>query len=714
MTLDGSSGLISSSQQVSNPTVYSEELWFNTVTTQGGKLIGFGSSQTGSSGSYDRHVYMVNSGQLTFGVWTGQTNTITSAKSYNDGQWHHLVATQGPDGMALYVDGQSVGTNPQNQAQGYTGYWRVGGDNTWGGASSNYFAGVVDEAAIYSSELTPAQVLAHYRASGAAVNNPPTAAFTPTCTNLSCGVDGSASSDSDGTVASYAWSFGDGGTATGATATHAYAAAGQYTITLTVTDNQGATGSTTKQVTVNTPPPNVPPTAAFTPTCTNLSCGVDGSASSDSDGTVASYAWSFGDGGTGTGATATHAYATAGQYTITLTVTDNQGATGSTTKQITVTPPPNVPPTAAFTPTCTNLSCSVDGSASSDSDGTVASYAWDFGDGGTGTGATATHVYATAGQYTITLTVTDNQGATNAVTHTVAVLANVPPTAAFTPTCTNLSCSVDGSASSDSDGTVASYAWNFGDGGTATGATATHAYTSPGQFTISLTVTDNQGATNAVTHTVTVSGNVAPTAAFTPTCTNLSCSVDGSASSDSDGTVASYAWDFGDGGTATGATATHAYATAGDYTITLTVTDNQGATGKVTHVVSPRPPANPSGVSFAGDAFGRTTTNGWGTADTGGAWTAMTTPSNMATTPGTATQTLTAAAASVGAYLGSVAVTDADVRTTISVDKLSAGNGDYVYVLGRRTAKNVEYRALVRILPTGAVRISITQVKQHQ
>ena len=77
--------------------------------------------------------------------------------------------------MPLYVDGVAVGTNPQTPAQSYTGYWKVGGDNTWGGASSNYFAGTVDEVAVYSSELTPAQVTAHYKASGAAVNAQPAA-----------------------------------------------------------------------------------------------------------------------------------------------------------------------------------------------------------------------------------------------------------------------------------------------------------------------------------------------------------------------------------------------------------------------------------------------------------------------------------------------------------------------------------------------------------
>jgi PKD repeat protein len=85
-----------------------------------------------------------------------------------------------------------------------------------------------------------------------------------------------------------------------------------------------------------TPPPNQAPTASFSVTNTDLTASVDGTASADPDGTIASYAWNFGDGGTGTGVKTTHTYAAAGTFTIKLTVTDNNGATGSTTKSVTV------------------------------------------------------------------------------------------------------------------------------------------------------------------------------------------------------------------------------------------------------------------------------------------------------------------------------------------------------------------------------------------
>ena len=116
---DGRDDFVSSNAAFSNPTVYSEEAWFKTTTNRGGKIIGFGCSQTGTSGCYDRHVYMQDDGQLVFGVWTGYTNTITTANSLQ----RRPVAPRGgrpspATGMKLYVDGELVGTNPQTAGAG--------------------------------------------------------------------------------------------------------------------------------------------------------------------------------------------------------------------------------------------------------------------------------------------------------------------------------------------------------------------------------------------------------------------------------------------------------------------------------------------------------------------------------------------------------------------------------------------------------------------
>jgi len=157
---------VSSSSLLVGSQSYSVELWFKTTTTVGGRLVGFGNSQTGISTSYDRHVYMTNDGRLVFGEWVGAPQTIATTGHYNNGAYHHAVATFGGDGMALYVDGALAGTNTTiNIAQQFNGYWRVGGDNlnNWPSKpTTRYFNGTVDEAAVYNGVLTAKQVADHF------------------------------------------------------------------------------------------------------------------------------------------------------------------------------------------------------------------------------------------------------------------------------------------------------------------------------------------------------------------------------------------------------------------------------------------------------------------------------------------------------------------------------------------------------------------------
>ena len=158
----GANGHVSSSASFSGPQQYSAEMWFSTTATSGGRLIGFSSQQSGLSNNYDRHLYMRDDGRLVFGTWTGTENTITTSGAFNDGKWHHVVATQSSEGLRLYVDGELAGSHPQTAAQVYAGFWRVGGDNIWGGASSRYLIGQIDEVAVYNQALKAAEVQTHY------------------------------------------------------------------------------------------------------------------------------------------------------------------------------------------------------------------------------------------------------------------------------------------------------------------------------------------------------------------------------------------------------------------------------------------------------------------------------------------------------------------------------------------------------------------------
>jgi subtilisin family serine protease len=148
------------------------------------------------------------------------------------------------------------------------------------------------------------------------------------------------------------------------------------------------------------------------------------------------------------------------------------------------------------------------GSGSGDEDGDALTYAWNFGDGSTGTGVNPTHVYTAGGNYTVTLVVNDGIVDSDPSTATAEIAeVNDPPVADAGPDQTvnvGEEVSFDGSGSFDSDGTIISYDWDFGDGNTGTGASPTHAYASAGEYTATLTVTDNNGGTSTDMATVAV------------------------------------------------------------------------------------------------------------------------------------------------------------------------------------------------------------------
>ncbi len=344
-----------------------------------------------------------------------------------------------------------------------------------------------------------------------------------------------------------------------------------------------------------------------------------GSASSDLGGSIVSYAWDFGDGTTATGVNATHTYGTKGIYTARLTVRDNQGATGTATKQIQVGPPNQAPvAVASVSPGSGKVGQSIGFSAagSADADGTIVSFAWDFGDGATGTGDSPSHVYTAPGLYAATLTVTDDSGAVATDTATVTVSANQGPTAvaaATSPTVGKepLTVELTGAGSTDPDGGVVSYSWDFGDGTTGSGVTTSHTYATFGAYTAELAVADAEGLTSTSTVNITVNQNQGPTAVAnaTPAAGQapLIVSFSSAGSADPDGSIVSYAWSFGDGNGSSVANPSYTYGTAGTYPVTLTVTDDNGvsASSSLTVEVSPVPNVPPTPVLGATPTSGK-------------------------------------------------------------------------------------------------------------
>ncbi|TLY38686.1 MAG: PKD domain-containing protein, partial [Nitrospirae bacterium] len=425
--------------------------------------------------------------------------------------------------------------------------------------------------------------------------------------------DASNSTDPDGSITDYQWDWGDGSgsaVSVSSVAQHTFATFGQYAVNLTVTDSDGLTNTDSLMIQVYASPAAVLAFSPFSPRA-GEAVTLDGTGSSDADGTIVQYAWDFGDGATASGPTVAHtfaagnysvtltvsiavvhAYPVSGLYTVTLTVLDNDGLANSTTQDVQV----NAPPVAAFAilPTAPFAGDAIafDGSASRDPEGSLATFAWDFGDSTSGAaGMIVSHGYAQAGTYLVRLVVTDSVGLTDTKSMNVVVRQNQPPVAVLTPTPARVNpgqpISFDASGSTDSDGSIVSYSWSFGDGATADGALRVHAYTAPGTYTVALTVTDDRGAFQ--TAFVAVQVNAPPVASFAAipgsTYPGLYVTFNASASVDSDSVIVSYHWDFGDGTTATGAVVVHAFADHGSFAVGLIVTDDLGAHGQATMTI---------------------------------------------------------------------------------------------------------------------------------
>lgn len=257
-------------------------------------------------------------------------------------------------------------------------------------------------------------------------------------------------------------------------------------------------------------------------------------------------------------------------------------------------------PVARIAASCDGLACELDASGSADSDGSIESYEWMIGED-MFSGSAVSYEFAEGGDYTVTLAVTDDEGATNIVDETVTVDApNLAPEARFSTSCVENRCSFNASGSSDPDGDLVSWNWNFGDGSSASGQAVEHEYDSSGDFNVELTVEDDDGETDKAGYTASITlPNEAPDATFSISCTDLSCSVDAGASSDPDGNVVDWSWNFGDGHEASGQSASHTYDNNGSYTLRLVVTDDDGATDSFQRDVSVEKPAEGPVASFS-------------------------------------------------------------------------------------------------------------------
>ena len=456
------------------------------------------------------------------------------------------------------------------------------------GTDTQIYLSYIDDAIDGTQSSIPPETW--YRFPGVVkINTPPTVDFSWSSVGTEVQFESQAN-DVDGSIISYSWDFGDGSPLSGeVNPVHRYALPGTYSVTLIVTDDDGVPNSISKNVTVG----NLPPVVDFDwtpdqPTTSDLIQFV--SNANDPDGTIVQYEWDFGDGSFSSEQNPTHQYATPGEYRVTLRCTDDRGASEELSKPVQVS---NSPPVACFdyVPQNPSTSDSVQFlDCSTDPDGQIVAWSWNFGDGHTSSLRNPTHQFTQNGVYQVTLTITDNNGAQDQISQPVSV-GNIPPVANFdyTPDFPLVGQPVEFTDhSEDPDGHIVSWLWDFGDGFQSTAQNPAHAYQDDGVYTVRLTVTDDDGATTWIEKLVVI-GNSSPHAAFSfsppaPLAGQTIQFID--ESTDPDGQIMSWEWDFGDGTTSTERNPTHTYETPGTYKVKLQVVDDDGASDMVEQEVN--------------------------------------------------------------------------------------------------------------------------------
>jgi PKD repeat protein len=419
---------------------------------------------------------------------------------------------------------------------------------------------------------------------------------------------GTESYDRDGSIQSYEWDLNtDGSTdATGERSTVQFDELGNRTVGLTTTDDGGNTDSDTVDLFVNDRPRV---SFDYSPTRPNPdeSTSFDAGAASDTLGGITDYEWTIDGTVDKTGERITHAFDEPGNHTVELTVTDAYGVHNTTERTVYVNYPPTANAGDSDQRANVSESLRLSGTASTDREDGITGYEWDVDDDNAfeKSGTTVSHAFDTAGTQTVSLQVTDDGGLTD--TDSVTVEINAPPEAdaGQSDQRANVSESItlDGTASTDDRG-IAAYEWDIdGDGSfEETGDSVTQAFETAGNRTIALRVTDSWGV--STTDTVSIEINAPPEADASNTdqavAVDESLTLNGTASTD-DRAIERYEWDVdGDGSfEQTGKTVAQTFATAGNRTVTLRVTDSWGLTSTDTATIQVLDPPSVNTTSSA-------------------------------------------------------------------------------------------------------------------
>ncbi|CAG0931221.1 Collagenase ColH [Thermoflexales bacterium] len=560
----------------SSPTILGDSTAFTATIGSGTNVVyawEFGDGATGS-GATASHTYGAIGAYTATVTATNGSNTVvaTTVATVFDTPITGLTATS--DSPTRLGNGTSF-TATTTGGSGITYAWAFGDGVTGSGATpvhtyvalGTYTATVTATNSLNSQTASTVVIVIDQPITDLnAVNDSPTRLGS--VTNFTATISG-------GTNVTYQWNFGDGATSSGATAAHTYSAVGAYVATITATNGVSVVVATTNVSIIDTPIVNL---VAANDSPTRLGSATNFTATID-DGSNVAYQWNFGDGLLGSGATPAHTYGAIGAYVATVTATNGVSVVVATTNV-------SIIDRAIVGLSATNSSPTGLGNATiftaTIGDGSNVVYQWNFGDGNTGSGANTSHTYGAIGTYTATVTATNSVSVV--VASTVATVINQPITGltAANSSPTRLG-SVTAFTATIATGSTVSYAWDFGDGATGSGANASHTYAAVGTYTATVTATNTINSQTATTIVVVIDRAIVSLSASNDSPTRLGSTTSFTATI-SDGSNVTYQWVFGDGSTGSGATANHVYGAVGSYVATVTATNGVSVVVAATNV----------------------------------------------------------------------------------------------------------------------------------
>ncbi|KPA14768.1 PKD domain-containing protein [Candidatus Magnetomorum sp. HK-1] len=558
----------------------------------------FGDGQTGN-GSAPVHVYAMPGTYLA--NLTVTDDSKTSTQSDTDAVTIIVnaapIADAGPDqvvtpGARVHLDA-TASIDPDGNIEKYI--WHLGNGTIIEGSKITY---VYTQAGCYAALLEVHDQTGHDQAVNfdetiIYVNHPPVADAGPdllVAPDEEFILDARKSYDLDGKIVSYKWTFSDNQLASNEPVVKRhFRSPGIYTAILRITDSSNVNNSVSQDqvsIHVNHSPFANPGKNIHTH---QKQVFLDGSGSSDADGHLLSYIWDMGDGSPlKSGQKIWHHYASGGTYPVILTVNDGTGldnaqSSASMKIQINESPLANAGENRTV---CAGSVVIFNADGSIDPEGGTMKYQWSFGDNTFQNGVNPTKTFISGGIYPVVLTVTDDSGLPEGKSDTDQIIITVAESPVANAGLDQIACAgmpvqFDGSKSTDIDGLVNQFHWDFGDGTTGGGPNPTHAYMRAGKYRVELSITGDRIGNCDYTDTDFMNVTVydAPTAKFTAVSAaaeGIPVTFDASLSTGNSSNIKEWNWNFGDQGSAKGAQASHIFQKAGSYIVTLNViTDSE-------------------------------------------------------------------------------------------------------------------------------------------